>query len=268
MTQSAGTRVSQSVEDAERRGAGGRLRQAIAFSLLALFAGCTSGSNSAGADERTKSAIIETATQAVTAVREKAADLGRRDVASAFDASMTEYIDGAEAAAALFPTAADDAGAEDRKSFVYVGLQLALLQGTGGASGTSPEQMDLVDELLGSAAEEDIEDLDVEDFRDEVRDLIRPIAAVSLFSDPGLVTQLLPPGSPEAERFSAWVRYDDQSVPTVTLPWPTLGVVRPPETDTWNDFVDKLIAERGEGSVVGRAIFEIERKLDRFSIEM
>src|SRR5207253_8881877 len=89
-----------------------------------------------------------------------------------------------------------------------------------------------------------IQSLDDTQLRRRTQNFLRPLAYVTLFSNHALVQRLLPPGSKEAQRFAAWVRYDDPANPTVALPSPSVDEEKGNDPASWGSFVRKIVEEQ------------------------
>lgn len=122
-----------------------------------------------------------------------------------------------------------------------------------------------IDEFLGAEEKKRVENLDPEGLAKELEQHLRPLATLALFTNPELVKHLIPPGSPTAARFAAWVHYDEQGNPTVTIPPPSKEEEPGNDPTSWNSFIEALGAERDtEGSALGEAVTRIDDKVETF----
>jgi hypothetical protein len=123
-----------------------------------------------------------------------------------------------------------------------------------------------IDEILSDGEKERIKNLDAEGLSKELERYLRPLAAVSIFGNPALVKQLLPPGSPEAERFSRWVHYAPDGSVTIE----DMAPKAPGKNE--GSMNDLLMALADEGhmdppSGLGKAIRSINDKVEIYKPE-
>jgi len=171
-------------------------------------------------------------------------------------------------------------GAKDEKEahiYAVAGLKKALseavklIPGPGfvnTVAGTAIEARggDWIDELLTADEKKKIENLDPEGLAVELQAYLRPLAAVALFSNPGLVKRLLPAGSSDADRFALWVKYDADGRATVAIPPPSKGEETGDDPASWGHFVRALVKEADihPPSALGAAITRIDDKAEAF----
>lgn len=204
-------------------------------------------------------------------MRTQTSALGRTKLEPPARKTLRPFLDSLTAAADIVVAAAEDFGDADANTLIYVGMDLALAQlsrspGSTGRSTSRSDQSQTLDELLEAADQENARGFDA-DLAERVRRLMRNLAYAALLTDPELVKQLLPPGSSNASRFAAWVRYDSQGNPTVTIPERGRKMETGNDPASWNSFIDAVSAEQEtQGSILGEAISEIDDEAERFEL--
>lgn len=187
---------------------------------------------------------------------------------------LDPFLGGLEATGMMLLTANDDIDTDtDTNTFVYVGMDYALFKATQAPTGKAPGGARLsgprrLDDLFERADQENVHDLSSGELAELVRETLRPLAYLSILGNPELVKRLLPSGSPEASRFAAWVEYDSQGNPTVTLPPPSLGEESGEDPASWNSLVVTLIDEGDiEGSQFGEVVEKIYDEVEGFEFQ-
>lgn len=249
----------------------GARRRLILLAIAALTGACSSSSGGEAGNEELKPAIAKAAGKAVSMLQEQASALGHTTLEQPVRGSLRPFLESMTAAAEMVVEAAADLSDAEANTFIYVGMDLAILLASGGpgtaAPSAVPGRSQALNELLDAADREKVRDLDERELGEEIRRLLRPLANITLLSDPVLVKQLVPPGSPTAARFAHWVQYDEQENPTIAIPPRSRAEESGNDPTSWNSFIEALGTERDtEGSILGDTIEEINVTAERFEL--
>ena len=233
---------------------------------LAVVGACSSDEAGGGTPDELRSVVTETAEEAVSIVRGAAEELGEIPVQDLSEDEVTSFVDDVLNAGKLFPAAAEDMEQPDRNTFVFVGMYLAVST-TAKGPGADPEDVasERLDELFEAADRENVGDFDDEELQERTEILIRPLAYTTLLTTPAVIKQLAPMGSPQAERFNAWLTYDDGGNPVFKIPAPTPEEARVADPASWGSFVKRIVAEQdlADGNPLSDVLTMVNDEIER-----